>query len=1740
MKKLLSASLLLLIAFTATAQKSEKEKAMALVVANSTALGLDDEALNNCIVGDTYFNSISQTTMVYLQQTYLGLPVRGQIQTLAFKNGIVVSAFGERIKGMPTRVSIGAIPAITPEHAVKLAMGSKQAEAPLELKGTAESNTKINFGKMGICQEDVTAELMWEPLKGSKDIALVWQVFYTANTSSDYLLISVDALTGKIQSETNLTLYCNFGHPHTNGIIEHDEAGNWFSDKEDSHRLPEQSLSPSLVSTAYYRVVPYPAESPRHPGGTPTLVTNPWTMAPGDATSLGWHNSGINDYTSSRGNNAWVQEDRDNNNNTNGLSAVSTTSPDPLTFDFSPDFSVDPTQTAPVPNQQFNMTNLFYWLNLTHDISYLYGFNEPAGNFQNNNQGRGGQGADYVMADAQDGGGTNNANFATPADGGRPRMQMYLWGSNIARDGGVDNGIVVHEYSHGISNRLTGGPSRADCLNNEEQMGEGWSDYIALMYTQDWANSNLNTGFSTPRGMSTYAAGQAITGVGIRSQRYCTNFAVNNKVYNSVISGSSHNRGELWCATLWDMTWNIINEVGAINPTIFDTSSLGGNAVALRLVLEGMKLQPCRPGFIDGRDAILQADQILYGGRFACAIKEAFRRRGMGANASQGSSDAVNDQTPDYSGGTSVILTQGGMTEVGAGQNIVYTNTVITTCDAINNYTLSDTLPPNVTWVSGGTYNSANRVVSWSVTQPSSSTQTFSFTVNVNAGSYYPTTILFDEAVPFSSMPATLSNSSTPTPTGDWRVSSLMSHSSPNSMYAPNLVAATDQRLQTVVPIAIPANTAPRLSFWHRFDTESGWDGGLIEISTNNGVAWQDFGDYLYENGYTGRLGNNPSNIISGRGAFSGSTGNNFIKTLGKLTAFAGQSVILRFRFGSDDNTIGTGSNPGWFIDDIQIINQPIVDMRSTLHNGNTRVSFSDTSTIIVEQIVCNDVSITQQPTSINACSGSTVTFSVAVNGTEPHYQWEVSTDNGATWTAIAGEVSAFYQITNVSTSANGNRYRVVITNDCPSNITSTSATLTVSAAAAINSAPADATVCQGGAATFSVTVAGSNNTYNWQVSTDGGATWNNINGATSTTLSITNVSPTENNNRYRLMVTSCAGETHSEAALLTVNENAAITAQPIDISACNGSNATFAVTASGTAVTYQWQISTDGGNTWNNISGATNATLTINNVSAGLHNNKYRVVVANMCTASITSNPATLSIATNASITTQPQSQTVCAGSAVSFNITGGGLESYQWQVSTNNGSTWSDINGATGATYTIPSVATDMNNNQYRVVVSGCNATGLSSTAAILTLHPETEITQQPTAQSGCIGTNVTFSINATGVNLNYQWQMSTNNGVTWTNIPGATATNLPVDITAQAQHNSIFRVVINGTCSNNLLSSEAALTIPADPTISGQPENQSVCEDGTASFTVGANNANSYQWEVSTDNGSTWAAIAGATSATLNVSNVTAALNNNMYHVILNGQCNSTTSNSATLNITTHPEIEINGPDDDVCTGSEITLSGLGANTYTWDNGITDGVPFIIYNTTTYTVTGTVGANCSGTASITVNVITGPTVTISATSTSLEPDETIVLTAQTNPTGISYQWYKNGIAIPGATASTLTVDEAGDYSVEVTGDNLCTSLSASISISAVQPNYAFITPNPSSGVFMVNYHNTPGVESPRAVIVYDAKGAKIFNKLYQKTEASIERMEVNLGKKATGVYMVVLMQKGKKLKSGKVYIH
>src|SRR5262245_52906833 len=299
-----------------------------------------------------------------------------------------------------------------------------------------------------------------------------------------------------------------------------------------------------------------------------------------------------------------------------------------FTFPFT--LGVDPrTQRAA------SVANLFYFNNIMHDFSYGLGFTESAGNFQTNNFGRGGTGNDSVRAEAQDGSGTNNANFGTPPEGQRPRMQMFLFTRGTAdlnddRDSTFDGDVVLHEYGHGISNRLVGGPANTSCLGGTQAgaMGEGWSDYWAATFYGNGVIGEFVTNNLTN---------------GIRRAAYTVPANPVHDSYADLGAGGFevHRDGEVWAAALWDLRQTL------------------GAAIADRLVLQGMKFTPCSPSFLNARDGILMADQNINGGANRCAIWTVFARHGMGVSA-QGNNGtthvAATDVPQDCNGGGATTI----------------------------------------------------------------------------------------------------------------------------------------------------------------------------------------------------------------------------------------------------------------------------------------------------------------------------------------------------------------------------------------------------------------------------------------------------------------------------------------------------------------------------------------------------------------------------------------------------------------------------------------------------------------------------------------------------------------------------------------------------------------------------------------------------------------------------------------------------------------------------------------------------------------------------------------------------------------------------------------------------------------------------------------------------------------------------------------------------------------------------
>ncbi|MCP9753139.1 M36 family metallopeptidase [Ferruginibacter sp. HRS2-29] len=477
----------------------------------------------------------------------------------------------------------------------------------------------------------------------------------------------------------------------------------------------------------------------------------------------------------------------------------------------------------------------------------------------------------------------------------------------ITKDGDLDNGIVVHEYGHGVSNRLTGGPANSSCLQNAEQGGEGWSDYLALMLTTNWAATPVTAG-PTPRPVGNYAISQTTTGAGIRRYPYSTNMAVNPLTYSSFsLSTEVHDIGEIWCAALWDMTWNIIQQTNSISPDIYNSSAVAGNNIALKLVMTGMKLQPCSPGFLDARDAILSADSILYNGAYRCAIWNAFSRRGMGFSARQGLSSSATDQTAAFDLPVKVRISIPSVLQVAPSTQRTFTHTLSCDCGPVTDYVVRDTIPAGFIYVSStpaGATLSGNVLTFPAASFTASEVKNYTITLQTPAAGC-PVLLSINDNRDGSTTGGFVSGG-----TSGWSTSTVRANSPVSSWFSATPTTITSNTLTSAATAGSAVGNLSLLSFSHFYNTESTFDGGVVEYSTNGGGIWTDAAPLFLRGSYSTAM--DASTTLSGRRAFSG-TNKFFSNAMLDLSSLGSADVNIRFRSTSDNGV----AVEGWYVDDI-------------------------------------------------------------------------------------------------------------------------------------------------------------------------------------------------------------------------------------------------------------------------------------------------------------------------------------------------------------------------------------------------------------------------------------------------------------------------------------------------------------------------------------------------------------------------------------------------------------------------------------------------------------------------------------------------------------------------------------------------------------------------------------------------------------------------------------------------------
>jgi hypothetical protein len=458
---------------------------------------------------------------------------------------------------------------------------------------------------------------------------------------------------------------------------------------------------------------------------------------------------------------------------------------------------------------------------------------------------------------------------------------------------------------------------------------------------------------------------------------------------------------------------------------------------------------------------------------------------------------------------------------------------------------------------------------------------------------------------------------------------------------------------------------------------------------------------------------------------------------------------------------------------------------------------------------------ITTDPLSSTVCAGSNLTLSTVAVGAGIQYQWQISNDGGLSFSNIPGANGSTYAVQNISVANDGQQYRVFVTGSCAGADTSSAATLTLGTAPVIQTQPISQTLCEGDTLRMITSASGNNIQYQWQLSTDAGQNFTDIQGASDATYLMPSVLPIMNGNQYRVIarLNGCSLETISNVATLTVKAKPSFSIQPVNDTACFQSGANFFASATGNNLTYQWQISTNGGNTYGNINGAIDTFYSIASVALNNNNNRFKLLVTGEC-GTVESNIVTLSVQVLPNFQNnggQPTNVTVCEGLPATYRVQLAGQQGilngtlYQWQESVDGGTNYANISGATTNTYNINSTAITQSGNLYRVYIYKSACPFRYSNSASLTVNASPVVSTISQKDTVCSGE--TISITASGAST-YVWSPNNETSATITVTPTVVTQN------PETRTYSVTGKDQNG-CESQ--SSSVQITVGPKPTVS-----------------------------------------------------------------------------------------------------------------------------------------------------------------------------------------------------------------------------------------------------------------------------------------------------------------------------------
>jgi len=633
---------------------------------NSELIGLENFQIDKLKTTADYTNPDGNLSFVSFEQKINDIPVfQGEVKAGFTKRGQIIRVINNLAPNLDDEsLSNDFGNAETAVSNAAKNIGLQTSEADTKRIASTPNDLKITFER-GQFAEQTTAEKFYFPVEPGVARA-AWRVLLWTKTEAFYVI--VDARDGTLLWRKNITE--SQTQPSTYNVY-----GNLTSMMKTADS--PTPFTPGCIS---------PLSCPQPPIVSRTSFTLIGNEPPYTFNNLGWIFDGENRTI---GNNAEAGIDRDGTQGVDPNGYAVGNPPRNFVYNYNPAPGNPPPGEEPLNTifQNGSVTNAFYAVNRYHDEMYLLGFTEPARNYQADNFGRGGLGNDSISVEVQDSSGSNNANFTTPADGGRPRLQLFLWTTTTPdRDGALDSQTIVHELTHGLSNRLHGNASGLGS-NMARGMGEGWGDFYALALLSEPTDDSLGTytiaaysidgilsGFPNyyygirrfptaikaaigPNGLPHnpltfgYLNSNCDTRIGTTSTSVSSAFPRNPAFSTS--SGTQacdqvHNSGEIWSVTLWEVRNQLIVQHGAVE----------GNRRALQYITDGMKLAPLNPTFLQERDAIIAAASAL-NPNDVLPVRRGFAIRGMGyyasiQNAGTGANNTAVTESFDVNGNVAI------------------------------------------------------------------------------------------------------------------------------------------------------------------------------------------------------------------------------------------------------------------------------------------------------------------------------------------------------------------------------------------------------------------------------------------------------------------------------------------------------------------------------------------------------------------------------------------------------------------------------------------------------------------------------------------------------------------------------------------------------------------------------------------------------------------------------------------------------------------------------------------------------------------------------------------------------------------------------------------------------------------------------------------------------------------------------------------------------------------------------